>query len=80
MARKLTNTVQLNLRFSEALRRRLEREADRNDRSMNAEIIHRLEQSFRAPELTDAVVVALEARFKKIEEAIFNYATKTTEG
>jgi hypothetical protein len=80
MARKLTNTVQLNLRFSEALRRRLEREADRNDRSMNAEIIHRLEQSFRAPELTDAVVVALEQRFKKIEEAIFNYAAKTTEG
>jgi hypothetical protein len=79
MARKPTDTVQLNLRFSEALRRRLEREAERNDRSMNAEIIDRLEQSFRVPELTDAVAAALEPRLKRIERAIFDYAAKTTE-
>jgi biopolymer transport protein ExbB/TolQ len=45
MARKATVMVQLKLRFSEALRRRLEREAARNKRSMNTEIIHRLEES-----------------------------------
>jgi arylsulfatase A-like enzyme len=47
MARKPTDGVQLKLRFSEALRRRLEREAKRQERSMNAEIIHRIEQSFQ---------------------------------
>jgi predicted glycosyl hydrolase (DUF1957 family) len=46
MARKLTDTVHLRLRFDEKLRRRLEREAVHNRRSMNAEIIDRLEKSF----------------------------------
>ena len=45
MARKPTDEVQLKLRFLEALRRRLERVAARNNRSMNTEIIHRLEES-----------------------------------
>jgi hypothetical protein len=45
MARKPTDEVQLKLRFSEALRRRLERVAKHNNRSMNTEIVHRLEQS-----------------------------------
>src|SRR5262249_61970123 len=43
----VTDTVQLKPRFSEGLRRRLERAAKANDQSMNAEIIQRLEQSFR---------------------------------
>jgi hypothetical protein len=47
MARKLTDTVHLRLRFDEKLRRRLERSAEDNKQSMNAEIIQRLEQSFR---------------------------------
>jgi hypothetical protein len=34
-------------RIPEGLRRRLEREAELNRRSMNAEIIHRLEKSFQ---------------------------------
>jgi len=46
MARKPTDTVQLKLRFPEALRRRLEPAATTTDRSMNAEIISRLKQSF----------------------------------
>jgi len=46
MVRKPTDEVQLKLRFSESLRRRLERAAARNNRSMNTEIIHRLERSF----------------------------------
>ena len=47
MARKPTDEVQLKLRFDEKLRRRLAREAERNDRSMNAEIVLRLESSFQ---------------------------------
>jgi hypothetical protein len=46
VARKLTDTVKLQVRLSERLRRRLGRAAARNEWSMNAEIIERLEQSF----------------------------------
>ncbi len=46
MARKQSETVQLKLRFPEKLRLRIEAAADRNQRSMNSEIVHRLEQSF----------------------------------
>jgi Arc-like DNA binding dprotein len=46
MARKPDAPVQLKLRFTEALRRRLEYAAQENTRSMNTEVIHRLTQSF----------------------------------
>jgi Arc-like DNA binding domain len=46
MVRKQSDTVHLKLRFSEKLRLRIEAAADRNQRSMNSEIVHRLEQSF----------------------------------
>jgi len=45
MARKPTDPVQLKLRFQEGLRRRLDREAKRNGRSLNSEIIHRLQRT-----------------------------------
>jgi Arc-like DNA binding domain len=51
MARKPTDTVQLKLRFPESLRRRLERAAAPKNESMNAEIVHRLEESFRTEDL-----------------------------
>jgi len=54
MARKATDMVQLKLRFSEALRRRLEREAKRNNRSMNTEIIHRLQRTVAIDDSTAA--------------------------
>lgn len=44
--RKADEKVGLRLRFNEKLRRRLEQAAARNEQSMNAEIIHRLEASF----------------------------------
>jgi plasmid stability protein len=47
MARKPTDTVQLKLRFPEALRRRLEREANKHGRSLNSEILAILEGAFR---------------------------------
>jgi hypothetical protein len=43
MAKKPTDQVQLKLRFDERLRRKLEQEAIRNDRSLNSEIVYRLE-------------------------------------
>jgi Arc-like DNA binding dprotein len=51
MQRKLTDQVQLKLRFDERLRRKLERAAERSDRSLNSEIVHRLEQSLQSEEL-----------------------------
>ena len=55
MARKLSETVKLNLRFSEELRRKLERAAERNNQSMNLEIVARLEDSFQREELQDII-------------------------
>lgn len=63
MVRKPTDTVQLKLRFSEALRRRLEREAQRQDRSLNSEIVSRLDQSFRKSEDGDLIADAFRAAF-----------------
>jgi hypothetical protein len=54
VARKPTDQVQLKLRFDERLRRQLEREAARNDRSMNSEIVNRLEQSLAWDQSADA--------------------------
>jgi hypothetical protein len=47
MARKPSDTVQLKLRFSETLRRRLAREARRHGQSLNSEIVSILEERFR---------------------------------
>jgi hypothetical protein len=46
MARKATELRPVMTRIPEGLRRRLERAASNNDRSMNAEIMSRLEESF----------------------------------
>jgi hypothetical protein len=63
MARKPTDTVHLNLRFSEALRRRLESAAKKRGGSLNSEIVDRLERSVemedeadRAAQVADAVL------------------------
>jgi hypothetical protein len=47
MVRKLTDTVQLKVRLSEVLRRQMEDAAARNRRSMNAEIVVRLQLSLQ---------------------------------
>ena len=70
--RPLNETVQLKLRFSEALRRKLEAEALFNRRSLNTEIISRLETSFISPDRLPRLVA--EALLKglppEIEDAI----------
>jgi Arc-like DNA binding domain len=47
LPRAANQTVQLKVRLLEELRRRLEREAARNGRSMNLEIVERLQRSFQ---------------------------------
>jgi plasmid stability protein len=75
LARKAQDWRPVMTRLPEALCRRLEREAAREGRSMNAEIIHRLQQSFQASNQTSD----LEERVRKLEQEIFNFAAKTTE-
>jgi hypothetical protein len=66
MARKPTETVKLQLRLSEAIRRRLERAASANHRSMNAEIVHRLEQSLKRDEEPEGVRDAMNEGMLKV--------------
>ena len=66
MTRKATEIVQLKLQFAEALRRKLEKEAARNGRSMNSEIIHRLEQSFTAPDITQVIAERLQQAVARV--------------
>ena len=66
MARKLTDTVKLQVRLSERLRRRLEQAATDNKWSMNTEIVNRLDVSFQREDqkkmLEKAVRDAVEAQ------------------
>jgi hypothetical protein len=55
VARKLTDTVKLQVRLSERLRRRLEQAAKHNKCSMNTEIVDRLDASFTKEELEKAL-------------------------
>src|SRR5262249_48315860 len=86
VARKPTDTVQLKLRFLEALRRRLERAAKANDQSMNAEIVSRLEQSFWKEDDANRMAKGAEALPTHLEptqvgSALFGLVTfGTTEG
>jgi Arc-like DNA binding domain len=61
MARKPTDQVHLKLRFTERLRKRIEQAAAHNDRSMNEEIIRRLEQSFTGDDLVKTVKETIQA-------------------
>ncbi len=66
VARKPTDTVKLQLRFSEALRRRLERAATVSDQSMNSEIVRRLEASFRREEKAELILEAIDRTLKAL--------------
>jgi hypothetical protein len=65
VARKETRLRPVMVRLPEGLRRRLAREAEHNARSMNGEIIHRLEGSFEREDraqLIDATAAAVAAK------------------
>jgi hypothetical protein len=64
-ARKRTGLVQVKLRITDDLKRRLDREAKkRADGSLSAEIAERLELSFRTPALQDALATAVVKQLK----------------
>jgi hypothetical protein len=57
---KRPGLVQVKLRISEELKRRLDREAKkREDGSLSAEIADRLERSFASPTLATAIATAV---------------------
>jgi pyruvate-formate lyase len=58
VARKLTDTVKLQVRLPERLRRRLEQGAKRNDWSMNTEIVNRLDASFQREDQEEMIARA----------------------
>jgi hypothetical protein len=68
MARKPTETVHLKLRFDEKLRRKIEAAATKNDQSMNAEIIQRLEESFRMESIKEVVYTSAVRAMRPLSE------------
>jgi|SRR5262245_47133140 len=69
MARKPTDTVQLKLRFPEALRRRLVREAARRGQSLNGYIVRILEAAFQQ---SDSVQQRAQAIAEALGDEIVN--------
>jgi hypothetical protein len=68
-------TVQLKLRFPEKLRLRIQSAAERSERSMNSEIVQRLEKSFEKDDLTALVTsaarAAADAAAEKVELVMY---------
>jgi Arc-like DNA binding domain len=76
VARKLTDTVKLQVRLSERLRRHLEQAAKHNDWSMNTEIVSRLDSSFQRENQGEMIrraaqeaVAAMELRLSKLRNS-----------
>jgi Arc-like DNA binding domain len=73
VARKLTDTVKLQVRLSERLRRRLEQAAKHNDWSMNTEIVSRLDVSFQHEDQEEMIRRAVQdglAAAKRFDEEL----------
>jgi Arc-like DNA binding domain len=77
MAHKATELRPIMTRIPERLRRRLERAAQHNDRSMNAEISFRLEKSFS---IDDAFGGPELRQIATLMAASFNYAGWVSSG
>jgi hypothetical protein len=73
VARKDQELRPVMTRIPEGLRRRLEREAKFRRRSMNAEIVHRLQESFDAPDyagsIAQDVVSEVESEFYGVHQS-----------
>ena len=69
--RKRTGLVQVKLRISDDLKRRLDRESKkREDGSLSAEIADRLERSFSSPPLEKAVATSVLNGLNGLEKAV----------
>jgi hypothetical protein len=66
MARKPNELVKLNLRFDEALRARLEKQAAKNNLSLNSEIVGRLERSFHPEKIREERLADLRDIFAEL--------------
>src|SRR5262249_20560280 len=73
MARKPTDTVQLKLRFPEALRRKLVRQAARQGQSLNGYIVRILEAAFQQ---SDSVQQRAQAIAEALGDEIVNAVVK----
>jgi hypothetical protein len=80
MARKPTDQVKLNLRFVEALRARLEKAATKNNRSLNEEIVRRLEDSFQGDDLAAAIEKLSQKMTIRIGNTVVKQGKWTREG
>jgi Arc-like DNA binding domain len=68
--RKPADTVHLRLRFPEKLRRRVEAAAGKNQQSMNAEIVERLDCSFSQEDVAATIRQTVEAMADAVAERI----------
>ena len=68
------NAPDMKVRLSADLRQEIERAAQRNNRTMNSEIVARLEQSFREEgrAVSSLPSPELEVRIAKLETAVFS--------
>ena len=72
MARKNQELRPVMTRIPERLRGRLEREANSRGRSMNAEIVKRLQESFDIPEQAEAIVHDVTSEVESaVDNAVF---------
>lgn len=84
-------TIQYNLRWSEEMRDKIAASAKEHSRSMNSDIVHRLEQSFNLPNFItlknelkeypiDVLLVAIEEKATELGlDIIFRYGSNKEE-
>jgi hypothetical protein len=75
--RKPTDIVNLKVRFTEAMRARIEQEAKKNQRSLNGEIVYRLGVSFG--EEGHALAHQYEEREKELKAKLHEIVERLTQ-
>jgi Arc-like DNA binding domain len=74
--RKINETFQFNIRITEGLRRRIEKEAKRTGRTANAEAVERLERSFADAQTADTIRGAVFDAFEVCLKTLNDLAVK----
>ena len=80
MARKPTDAIKLQLRLTERLRRLLTQAAKDQKRSLNAEILHRLDESFLRQNLAALMREHIENTAKATAKAVADEITENLRG
>jgi hypothetical protein len=76
MAAKPNDMISVQLRMREGLRRHIAAEAKKMKRSANQEMVRRLERSFLADDMREAIQIAAEAAAKMSVEAVLRTLVK----